>query len=238
MRRKSEIYWPWQMGEKVEKVVVVADVYAATSNLVAMLSRNVKRIVLANRNNVFQLKERYPKAWLVGDDETAGGMGVKLDVVNYPSQVVQAKLEGREIIYMTNNGTRMVEQAFERGAEQVVGVGFVNITAVANWLKQNEGSVGLLAAGERYVGNRQAPEDWECVVALGKIMVGQEVDWKRDLEKVRRQMIEFYRGDISKEDLKLILQVDIYNSVTTFRRVRDTYEAVGIESMVDDTIPE
>lgn len=67
------------------------------------------------------------------------------DFGNSPFSYTADKVAGRVIVLTTTNGTKAIH--LSREAKQVVIGSFLNLSALANWLKQQKGRVLLVCAG-------------------------------------------------------------------------------------------
>ncbi len=57
------------------------------------------------------------------------------DFSNFPHNNRKADISGKQVIYMSNNGTKVIRQSLFKQADKVIVVAFTNISKVANWLK-------------------------------------------------------------------------------------------------------
>ncbi len=60
-------FWSWEIPDKLEGVVVIADVYAATTNIVSFLARGVSRLLIVDRENVVSIRKRLKEAVVIGE---------------------------------------------------------------------------------------------------------------------------------------------------------------------------
>ena len=117
---------------------VVFDVLRATSTMLEALGNGAVAILPAREiAGALALKARHPEALLAGERD---GLrirahqtgGVDFDLGNSPREFIRPRVEGRQIIMTTTNGTRALEAC--RGAEAVHIASFGNLTALARHL--------------------------------------------------------------------------------------------------------
>jgi 2-phosphosulfolactate phosphatase len=137
--------------ERENAIVVVIDIFRATSAICTAFQFGVhKMIPVAGLDKAREYKE---KGFLVGA-ERDGVPAEGFDFGNSPFSYMTDKIKGQTIVISTTNGTQAIEAA--RKAKQVVIGSFLNITALCNWLKQQNSEVILLCSGWK---NRFSMED-------------------------------------------------------------------------------
>jgi phosphosulfolactate phosphohydrolase-like enzyme len=206
------VYWSWKLPKKVAGLVVVADVYAATTNIARFLGEGVKELWIVNSQTAAKTKESLGKALVIGESkELAADF---FDATNFPWNNRKLEVSGEKVVFLSGNGTKVVEAAFNRGADEVVTVGFNNISAVERWLSGRKlNQVSLVASGERSFKDRKALEDMSCVQCLEGMIKGRKVDWKVRLEEAKEFIRSNYRSEEMGIDLEIILAKDRYKVV-------------------------
>ena len=134
------------------------------------------------------------------------------------------QLAHQTVLYMTNNGTRVVNDAFAREADQVITVSFVNFSATHEWLRKQTRPVLVIAAGERTYPDPHVYEDIACAETLQKALVGETVDFGQTVAQVKERVRLVYGPDYAKKpfplsqaleiDLNLVTAIDTYNTVS------------------------
>lgn len=123
-------------------MVVLVDVLRATTSVCAALYHGVKSIIpVATLDEAKVLKE---KGFMVAAERE----GIKpdfADIGNSAFHFMTSQVAGKEIVYSTTNGT----QAFElvKNEADIFMGAFVNLSALAHWLKQQERHVVILCSG-------------------------------------------------------------------------------------------
>ncbi len=123
-------------------IVVVVDVLRATSAICAAIHHGVdKMIPVAGLDEARKYKA---EGFLVAAERNA----IKqegFDFGNSPFHYIDEDLSGKTIVISTTNGTQAIEAA--KDSSTILIGSFLNITAVANWILQQDRNVIVLCAG-------------------------------------------------------------------------------------------
>lgn len=125
------------------KIVVVVDVFRATSCMVAGLANDIKSIrpVL----EVEECRHFQSNGYLAGGERHAKKIdGFELD--NSPFSYMTDEVKGKKIAMTTTNGTLAINKAKPTAAEVLVA-SFSNLTATANYLVSKENDILVICAG-------------------------------------------------------------------------------------------
>ncbi|MCB9334583.1 MAG: 2-phosphosulfolactate phosphatase [Flavobacteriales bacterium] len=123
-------------------VVVVIDVFRATSAICSAIDNGVKSILpVATVEEATIYKE---KGFIVGAERQAEVVE-GFDFGNSPITFKSGKYKGEEIVLTTTNGTKAIDLAKE--AYKVVIGSFANLDAVCNYIEQEDKDVILFCAG-------------------------------------------------------------------------------------------
>lgn len=125
-----------------DKNVVVVDILRATSCMVSGLAHGVKSITpFADLESCAAMKD---KGYLIAGER--GGEKVEtFDLGNSPFDYMDEKVRGKKIAVTTTNGTVAIDRS--RNAVNVVIGAFLNLSAVASYLRKKEESVVIFCAG-------------------------------------------------------------------------------------------
>ncbi len=125
-----------------EKIVIVVDILRATSCMVAGLASGVKSIT-----PVASLEEcaNLMKQGFVGAGERNGHKVEGFDLGNSPFEYMSEALKGKKIAMTTTNGTQAL--VLSKGASQILIGAFLNLSFLANCLKNQSGDVLIVCAG-------------------------------------------------------------------------------------------
>lgn len=125
-------------------VVVVIDVFRATSAICTAFQHGVKRIIPVS--SVDEAKE-YQAKGMVAAAERHGEIVEGFDIGNSPFSYMNPALKGKEVVLTTTNGTKAIERA--KAADHIIVGSFLNIDAVCRYLERMNKDVILLCAGWR-----------------------------------------------------------------------------------------
>ncbi|MDX9852594.1 MAG: 2-phosphosulfolactate phosphatase [Tenuifilaceae bacterium] len=146
--------------------VVVVDILRATSAICTAFANGAKGIIpVATVDEAREYKER---GYMVASERD----GIKIDFADFgnsPFNFTPDRVQGKEVVYSTTNGTQAITMA---SAGLSVSIGsFLNLSAVATWLnQQNEGDVLILCAGWK---GKFCLEDTLFAGALAEILINE-----------------------------------------------------------------
>lgn len=123
------------------RLVVVVDILRATSTIVTALAHEVKSIVPVAK---LEQCEAYKKLGFVTAAERDGKKADGFDLGNSPFSYMAEELKGKTIVFTTTNGTEAISKS--SGAHQILIGSFLNISALAQYLKDKNKDVLLLCA--------------------------------------------------------------------------------------------
>ena len=125
-------------------VVVVIDIFRATSAICTAFQHGVKRIIPVS--SVDEAKE-YQSQGYIAAAERHGEIVEGFDIGNSPFSYMNPSLKGKEVVLTTTNGTKAIERA--KAADHIIVGSFLNIDAVCRYLERKNKNVILLCAGWR-----------------------------------------------------------------------------------------
>lgn len=128
-------------------VVVVIDVFRATSAICTAFQHGVKQIIPVA--SVEEAREYKAKGFITAA-ERHGEIVEGFDMGNSPFSYMNSDLKGKEIVLTTTNGTKAIERA--KAADTIIIGSFLNLQAVCDFLVKQNKNVILLCAGwkDRY----------------------------------------------------------------------------------------
>lgn len=125
-----------------EAIVVVVDIFRATTTMAAAFSNGVRSIrPVATVEEAQAYKE---KGWLVGAERNVRRCDFA-DFGNSPFDYTPEKVAGKEIVFTTTNGTKAITIA--QSAYRVVTGAFINLQAVADYCVGHKRNVVVLCSG-------------------------------------------------------------------------------------------
>jgi 2-phosphosulfolactate phosphatase len=128
--------------EKEGQIVVVIDVLRATSAICTAFQYGVEKMIpVATVEEAMTYKQQ---GFLVGAERNAIAIE-GFDFGNSPYSYMTDEIKGQTVVITTTNGTQAIEAA--KNAYAVVIGSFLNITALCNWLINENKSILLLCSG-------------------------------------------------------------------------------------------
>jgi 2-phosphosulfolactate phosphatase len=145
-------------------LIIVIDVLRASTSIIVSLANGASSVTpTITLKEATQLHKEHPDYVLVGERE--GQMPHGFDLGNSPASLARERLQGKNIIMATTNGTKALIQSKE--SKWIVVGAFLNAEAVAEKAveiaSRNETDISFVLAGEK---NRFSLEDFVCAGAL------------------------------------------------------------------------
>lgn len=126
-------------------VVVVIDVFRATSTIAAALYNGARYIIPVD--SVPKAIEISAAEGGIAAGERDGKLADGLSHGNSPMEYKRAFIEDKVLVLTTTNGTRLLSMALEQGAGDIVTGSFPNLSSVCNYLTAQQKNVVLACAG-------------------------------------------------------------------------------------------
>lgn len=157
----SPALYPYYRNDNA--IVVVTDILRATTAICAAFENGVKNLIPVA--DLDEAREWKKKGYLVAAERD----GIVLDFADFgnsPFNFHPEQVRGETIVYSTTNGTQAIRMA--SGAKHVAIGAFINYSALASWLKEEDSDVLILCAGWK---NRYNLEDTLFSGALSDILI-------------------------------------------------------------------
>lgn len=125
-------------------VIVISDILRATSSITAGIGSGIQRIYPVG--NIQACKELGYKGYITAGERD----GIKIpefDLGNSPFDFMDEKLRGKSVAMTTTNGTRAIASA--KDATKIIIGSFLNLSAVVNYLNNQDLNIIVLASGWR-----------------------------------------------------------------------------------------
>lgn len=146
----SPLFYP--LFQKKDALVVVTDIFRASTSMVAAFENGVKSIIPVAEVSE---SEAYKKKGFIVAGERDGKKLDCADFGNSPSNFLSPHLKGQTIVMNTTNGTQAIDIA-ARGNNMVIIGAFINLDAVAHYCAKQNKDLLVLCAGWK---NRFSMED-------------------------------------------------------------------------------
>jgi 2-phosphosulfolactate phosphatase len=208
-----------------ERTVVVVDILRATSCMTTAFAHGIKSITpFANLEDCLSMKAQgYLTAGERNGEKVEG-----FDLGNSPFEYMDEKVRANKIAFTTTNGTQAIAKSV--GAKEIVIGSFLNLTAVANYLKQDANNILIVCAGWKGRVNLEDTLFAGAVVELLKEHASSECDGPLMAQHLynlaKNDMVDFLkysshvkrlnRLDIHK-DIEFCLTPDRYAIVPTLK---------------------
>ena len=180
-------------------VCVVFDVLRATSSMITALANGAREIIpVCEIAEAVALRQARPELLLAGERNglrilRAQTGSVDFDLGNSPREFTRERVGGRSLAMTTTNGTRALQACC--GARRVLVGSFLNLGAVADWLRR-EGVTDLLVVCSG-THEEAAYEDVLGTGALCDALWAQFVsEHVADSAQVAREIYQQGRGDL------------------------------------------
>ncbi|MBO9619677.1 MAG: 2-phosphosulfolactate phosphatase [Niabella sp.] len=128
-----------------DTVVVIIDVFRATSTIAAALYNGARSVIPVD--SIPQAIKISQEINGIAAGERDGKLAEGLRHGNSPMEYKRAFIEDQTLVLTTTNGTRLLHMALELGADDIVTGSFPNLSSVCNYLLQQKKNVILACAG-------------------------------------------------------------------------------------------
>ena len=126
-------------------VVVIIDVFRATSTIASVLYNGAKCVIPVD--SVPKAIEISKNIGGIAAGERDGLIAEGLQHGNSPLEYTREFIENKVLVLTTTNGTRLLHMALEKGAESIISGSFPNLSAVCDHLVAEKRNVILGCAG-------------------------------------------------------------------------------------------
>jgi 2-phosphosulfolactate phosphatase len=126
-------------------VVVIIDVFRATSTIASALFNGAKCVIPVD--SVARAIEISKSIDGIAAGERDGLIAEGLQHGNSPMEYTREFIENKTLVLTTTNGTRLLHMALEKGADTIVSGSFPNLSAVCEFLLSENKNVVLGCAG-------------------------------------------------------------------------------------------
>lgn len=171
-----------------DKIVVVVDIFRATTTMCAALNNGARAIIPVA--SIEEAQAYKAKGYLVGAERNVKRCDFA-DFGNSPFDYTEDKVGGKEVVFTTTNGTQAIEMASAAGT-LIIGT-FSNIDAVADFCVGKQKDVIVLCAGWN---NRFNIEDSLFGGALAKRLIDKGYTSASDATQVALSMWSEAKPDI------------------------------------------
>ncbi|OJU54646.1 MAG: 2-phosphosulfolactate phosphatase [Bacteroidales bacterium 45-6] len=176
----SPALYPYYHVDNDNTIVVVVDIFRATTTMCAAFKNGVKSVIPVA--SIEEAEAYKAKGYLVGAERNVKRCDFA-DFGNSPFDYTAEKVAGKEIVFTTTNGTQAIETA--AGCYRLAIGAFSNISALAEYCNQQGKDVMILCSGWN---NRFNMEDSLFAGALAFLLNEKGVELASDAAKVACDM--------------------------------------------------
>jgi 2-phosphosulfolactate phosphatase len=133
-----------QLYDVINSVVVIIDVLRATSTIATALYNGAKCVIPVD--SVPKCIELGKQIDAITAGERDGKVAEGLEYGNSPFEYPKEFINGRTLVLTTTNGTKLLHMALEKGASHIVTGSFPNLSAVCDYVLEQESHVILACA--------------------------------------------------------------------------------------------
>ncbi len=209
-----DILWPWELENLSGKTAIVIDLWAATSNISLLLGKGVKSLTLVNKENAIKAKDVYKNSILVGEHYQLPASF--FDYSNYPSDVNRI-MTTEHILYMTTNGSYVIEQAILKKAKNVIAGSLLNFDSIIQYLRRSKPEeIVFIPSGNRVRKNGKAGEDILCAEIFSRVFSGEKINWDKQIKILKQIIVRDYgseKGFNPEANFDIIFQLSKYNVI-------------------------
>ncbi|MFZ9387804.1 MAG: 2-phosphosulfolactate phosphatase [Chitinophagaceae bacterium] len=126
-------------------VVVIIDVFRATSTIASALYNGAKCVIPVD--SVPKAIEISKNIGGIAAGERDGQIAEGLQHGNSPLEYTRELINNQTLVLTTTNGTRLLQMALDRNADTIISGSFPNLSAVCDYLVQEKKNVVLGCAG-------------------------------------------------------------------------------------------
>jgi 2-phosphosulfolactate phosphatase len=150
-------------------VVMVIDVIRAFTTAAILFSRGVRDIICVRDASAADRISGLTARPLTVGEQVHPPFPV-VDLPNSPTAVSTADVHGRDVIFYTANGTRVLAEASPD--HTLLAVSAVNVGATAQWILANRPGVPVQIVAS----DPSSPEDLACAAHLAALLAGENPD--------------------------------------------------------------
>ncbi len=158
----------------ISKEAVLIDVFRATTSIVVMFKKGVNEIIPAkNENEAWKIYSQKKDYILIGERD-----GIKIDGFHYnnsPNELMNAELNGKNVIFVSTNGTRVLKKI---KSPVVYIASFLNADLIANNIGYD---ADLVCANRKDI---FSIEDFYCASYIKGKKLGVFIDFENLKEKI------------------------------------------------------
>lgn len=206
-------------AQKAEGLVVIIDVFRASSTIIACFHRNAGAIIpVETVKEARKIKKNHPTWLLVGERD-----GKKLDEFDYgnsPANMIKTILLNKTIIFTTSSGTKGI--LYANNADECIIASFTNISKVISYINEkNPSTVSLVPMGLN--GKTPALEDDFCADIIRNRVHSNQKESNQTIYSVLKNSegIKRLQRLDQEDDINYCLNQDIFHHLPIYDREKN-----------------
>ena len=175
-----------------DSIVVIIDVFRATSTIATALSNGAARVIpVSDVEECKRLGRELAGAVTAGERE--GRVIEGLQYGNSPAEYPRSFIEGKTLVITTTNGTKLLHMALAKGASEVITGSFPNLSAVCNYVTSQKKNIVLGCSG------------WKDRFNLEDTLFAGAV-----INRIKEDFIIHDDASLMAEEMYLLHQIDLF----------------------------
>lgn len=206
-----------------DRTVVVVDILRATSCMTTAFAHGIESIKpFAKMEDCLAMKDKGYFTAGERDGKKVDGF----DLGNSPFEYMEEKLKGKRIAFTTTNGTQAIAKS--DGAREIVIGSFLNLSAVANHLREGNNNILVVCAGWKGKVNLEDTLFAGAIVELLKDQAEPECDAPVAAQHLYNQakddMVDFLKD---ASHIRRLAKLNIFKDIE-FCLTLDQYDVVPV----------
>lgn len=206
-----------------DRTVVVVDILRATSCMTTAFAHGIESIKpFAKMEDCLAMKDKGYFTAGERDGKKVDGF----DLGNSPFEYMEEKLKGKRIAFTTTNGTQAIAKS--DGAREIVIGSFLNLSAVANHLREGNNNILVVCAGWKGKVNLEDTLFAGAIVELLKDQAEPECDAPVAAQHLYNQakgdMVDFLKD---ASHIRRLAKLNIFKDIE-FCLTPDQYDVVPV----------
>lgn len=191
--------WFYNLKSKLDGDLVVVDAWAASLNINIILSKKPRHLIVVNEANLEMAVKVYPEAVLVGESRIWPAS--RFYTSNQPGDIDKVATSGKDILWMSANGSRVIEGGIKLAKGGVYTGSTGNIRALAKYFRKKNSRIYIVMAGNL---EEELEEDKICAQLIRKCILGEKIRWSKEIENIIQAIKTRYPPPDWQMDIHLI----------------------------------
>lgn len=202
--------WFHQMPNQLTGAVIVIDAFAASANMSILLSKNPRRLVVVNEQNLKRARKLYTGSLLVGESSLL--KKEEFTCSNELKDMYQADVMGKDVLWLSDNGSRVFEKTMATQNDIVVAGAFCNTKEVAKYFLNQPKDIPIIIimAGNR---GRKVDEDRLCADVIEDRLLNRQFDWNKIKREAEKGVRSYCLKSEADRNLPYLFRLDEFNIV-------------------------